>query len=124
MQSEEWVPANEFCTWHRVEFSFIRNLHDSGLIGMTMRDGTAFLPSAGLGDLEKFIRWHYDLSINPEGIEAIAHILERVQHLQEENRALRNKLRRYESADPGTIEPGVETRSEESDMAGNGGGSR
>jgi chaperone modulatory protein CbpM len=108
MQSEEWVPANEFCTWHRVEFSFIRNLHDSGLIGMTMRDGAAFLPSSELGDLEKFIRWHYDLSINPEGIEAIAHILERVQNLQEENRALRNRLRRYESGAPGTIEPAVE----------------
>ncbi len=108
MQSEEWIPAGEFCTYHRVELSFIRTLHDSGLIEMTVRDGVTFLPSDALTELEKFARWHYDLSINLEGIEAIAHMLTRVQHLQEENRTLLNKLRRFESADRDRTEPGME----------------
>ena len=96
MSSEELIPAREFCTFHHVELSFIHSLHDSGLIGMTIQDGAAFLPTEELPALEKFVRWHYELAINPEGIEALSHVLQRVERLLEENRALRNRLRRYE----------------------------
>lgn len=96
MSSEELIPANEFCTFYHVELSFIQTLHNSGLIGMTIRDGAVFLPANELPAVEKFVRWHYELSINPEGIEALSHLLHRVEGLLEENRNLRNRLRRYE----------------------------
>ena len=108
MQQGELIPAGVFCEYHHAELSFIRGLHDSGLIGLTMQDGAVYLPSGELPELEKFIRLHYELSINPEGIEAIAHLLGRVNVLQEENRSLRNKLLRYESGSQGPVEPGVE----------------
>jgi len=108
MQQGELIPAGVFCEYHHVELSFIRNLHDSGLIGLTLLDGAAFLTTGELAELEKFVRWHYELSINPEGIEAIAHLLGRVNRLQEENQSLRNKLLRYESGRPGPVEPGME----------------
>ena len=105
MSSEELIAANEFCTFHHVELSFIHSLHQSGLIGMTIRDGVVFLPAEELPSIEKFVRWHYELSINPEGIEALSHMLQRVENLMQENLALRNRLRRYEtgstSADKG-----------------------
>jgi chaperone modulatory protein CbpM len=96
MSSEELIPANDFCTVHHVELSFIQTLHESGLIGMTVRDGAVFLAANELPDVEKFVRWHYELSINPEGIEALSHLLHRVERLLEENRSLRNRLDRYE----------------------------
>lgn len=102
MSSEELIPAHDFCTFHHVELSFIHTLHDSGLIGMTIQDGAVFLPSAELPALEKFVRWHYELSINPEGIEALSHMLERVELLLDENRILRNRLHRYESGSDNT----------------------
>jgi chaperone modulatory protein CbpM len=108
MQSEEWIPAGEFCAVHRVELSFIRNLHDSGLIDMTIRDGAVYLSSEELSELEKFVFWHYELAINPEGIEAIAHLLGRMNGLQEENRSLKNKLQGYESGERGPVETGEE----------------
>jgi hypothetical protein len=108
MQQGELIPAGVFCEYHHVELSFIRNLHDSGLIGMTMQDGAVFLSPGELPELEKFVRWHYELSINPEGIEAIAHLLGRVNALRNENQALRNKLRRFESGGHGPVEPGEE----------------
>jgi hypothetical protein len=97
MQSEEWIPAGDICNFHKVELSFILDLRHSGLIETRMRNGEVFLPSDALTELEKFVRWHYDLSINLEGIEAIAHMLTRVQQLQKEKRTLLNKLRRFES---------------------------
>jgi chaperone modulatory protein CbpM len=97
MSSEELIPAREFCTFHHVELSFIYNLHDSGLIGITIRDGVVFLPADELPKLERLARWHYDLSINPEGIEALSYVLQRLEYLSQENSALRNRLRRYEA---------------------------
>lgn len=108
MSSEELISAREFCTFHHVELSFIRHLHDAGLIGMTVMDGGFFLAAGELPVVEKFVRWHYDLAINPEGIEALSHVLERMGRLLEENRALRNRLHRYEQGPRGPIEPAVE----------------
>jgi hypothetical protein len=108
MQSEDLIPAGEFCSVHQVELSFIRVLHDSGLIGMTIRDGVVYLSTGELPELEKFVYWHYELAINPEGIEAIAHLLGRMTGIQEENRALRNRLQGYESGSRGPILPGEE----------------
>ena len=97
MASEELIPAREFCTFHHVELSFIHSMHDSGLIGVTVRDGAVFLPADELPKLEKLVRWHYELSINPEGIEALSHVLQRLEYLLHENNSLRDRLRRYES---------------------------
>ena len=101
MSSEELISAREFCIYHQVELSFIQSLHQSGLIGMTIRDGVVFLPAEELPALEKFVRWHYELSINPEGIEALSHMLQRVQNLLQENLELRNRLHRYETFSTG-----------------------
>jgi chaperone modulatory protein CbpM len=97
MHSADFIAAGEFCAYHQVELSFIKGLHESGLIGLTIREGAMWLPAEELPDLEKFVRWHYDLSINFEGIEALAHLLQRMDGLQEENRTLRNRLRGFET---------------------------
>jgi len=97
MPSEELIPAGEFCAFHHVELSFIQHLHESGLIEMTIRNGAVFLSAEELPALEKFTRWFYELQINPEGIEALSHVLGRVEQLLEENRVLRNRLQRYEN---------------------------
>jgi hypothetical protein len=96
MSSEELISATDFCTFHHVEISFLQNLHDSGLIVITMRNGAAWLETEQLPVIEKFARWHYELSINPEGIEALSHVLGRLDRLMTENQRLRNRLRRYE----------------------------
>jgi chaperone modulatory protein CbpM len=96
MQTADLVMAEAFCAGHHIELSFIQTLHESGLIGMTLDEGTPYLQAEELPELEKFVRWHYELAINREGIEAIAHLLFRVGHLQEEIRTLRNSLRGYE----------------------------
>jgi len=101
MSSEELIPAREFCTFHHVELSFIHSLHDSGLIGMTIHDGAVFLPAGELPKLEKLVRWHYELSINTEGIEALSHVLQRLEYILQENSNLRGRLRRYEDDSAG-----------------------
>ncbi len=100
MQSEDLIPAETFCACHQVELSFIRSLHDSGLIEMTIREGTVFLLSGDLADLEKFVRLHYEMDINLEGIEAISHLLQKLGDMDRHINDLQNRISFYQAAHP------------------------
>ena len=50
-----------------------------------------------LDEVEKFVRLHYDLDINVEGIEAISHLLEKIKDMQDRNMQLQNRLSLYEN---------------------------
>lgn len=96
MSSPNFIPAEQFCTHQQVEYSFIRLLHDNGLVEINSIDNTEFLSEECLPDVERMVRLHYDLDINLEGIEAISHLLKKIDQMQHEMNDLRNRLRFYE----------------------------
>ena len=95
MKTAELIAANDFCVYHNVEYTFITSLHEAGLVEITIINETTFIPQAELQKLEKLISLH-ELDINIAGIEAISHLLERVEKLQEDMRYLKNRLSLYE----------------------------
>ena len=97
MQTEYLIAIDEFCAIHNVDVSFISSLKQTGLIGITTIKKTGFIDADQLDRLEKFVRFYYELDINLEGIETITHLLQRISAMQEENIALRNRLRLYET---------------------------
>jgi len=97
MQTENLIAADDFCASHQIEFSFIQSLNKFELIEITTVEEKRFIPEGQLQKLEKLVRLHYDLDINLEGIDVITHLLERMKALQDENIALKNKLRVYEA---------------------------
>lgn len=92
METNDLIPAEDFCHYYNVEASFINTLEHSGLIKITSIEHTQFLPLDEIRKLEKIIRLHYDLDINVEGIETIFHLLEKIETMQEEIRVLSNKF--------------------------------
>jgi hypothetical protein len=82
---------------YEVEESFIESLHEVGLIRLIDQDEERFIEYDDLSDLEQFIRWHYEMDINVEGIDALRHMLERVRSLQSEITQLRHELQFYKS---------------------------
>lgn len=98
MQTEYLISIDEFCASHSIEISFINSLQHNGLIDITTVKETNFIEADQLQQVEKFIRFYYDLDINLEGIETITHLLQRIGAMQEEIISLRNRLRLYESA--------------------------
>jgi chaperone modulatory protein CbpM len=96
MEKEEMIPVAEYCTHYSVEITFIRSLQEAGLVRITTLEDEHYLPYEELGSLEKFIRLHHDLHINTEGIEAISHMLERMEAMQQEIANLKNRLGIYE----------------------------
>ena len=96
MSEASLITASEFCTYHNVEYTFIHSLHDAGLVEVTEVNQTAYIPETELQKLERMIRLHNELEINIAGIEAITHLLQRVEYIQQEMLSLKNRLRLYE----------------------------
>ena len=96
MTTEHSITTTDFCTYYNVERTFITSLQDAGLVQVTIINETTYIPETELQKLEKMIHLHHDLEINIAGIEAITHLLDRVEQMQEDMRQLRNRLRLYE----------------------------
>jgi chaperone modulatory protein CbpM len=92
MENDELIPAEDFCMYHNIEYSFISSLEDSGLIRVTAVEHHTYIPSDELQKLEKFVRLHYDLDINLEGIETINHLLEKIDEMNKQIVQLKNSL--------------------------------
>lgn len=96
MEKKDLIPAEEICSHYHVEYSFINELQEHELIELNVIEETSYLPSDHLPDLEKFIRLHYDLDINMEGLEAVNHLLQQMHTMQHKIKSLENKLHLYE----------------------------
>jgi hypothetical protein len=99
MHMENLIPAVEFCASHNIEVSFINSLQETGLIEITSVEETVYIHESQLQDLERIIRLYFELDINLEGIETINHLLQRINHMQDEITSLRNRLRLYETGE-------------------------
>lgn len=97
MQTEYLIDIDKFCANHNIEISFISSLQQSGLIEVKTIKESGFIDPDQLLQLEKIVRLYYELDINLEGIETINYLLQRISLLQDENIALRNRLRLYET---------------------------
>ena len=89
------IIINDYCDRCQVDPSFIVELADDGLIDIRVIDEERYLPASQLAELERYTHLYYDLSINVAGIDAIHHMLERIENLQREIRSLRDELRFY-----------------------------
>lgn len=93
----ELISANEFCIHHQVEFEFVHSLHEFGLLHITRVENDHFIDESDLRKLEQLIRLHHELNINLEGIDAIHNLLEKLQQLQNELKAVKQRLSLYEA---------------------------
>lgn len=96
MDTKRYIPINEFCSYYSIDYSFIDSLEEIGLVEIIRVEEIPVIRQEKLPDLEKLIRLHRELHINPEGLDAISNLLHRVRALQEEVIRLQNKLHRYE----------------------------
>jgi len=96
MGTEHLISANDFCVYHQVEYTFIDSLQHAGLVEVTVVNNAIFIPDHELPKLERMIRLHHELDINVPGIEAISHLLQRVEDLQKRTLMLKNRLKMYE----------------------------
>ena len=93
------IMLDEFCASHHVEVSFIHSLEETGLIETVAVNQALYIVSDDLPKLEQITRLHQDLNINPEGIDAVNHLLRHIEEMKQEIVQLRNRIRFYEEDD-------------------------
>lgn len=96
MEKKSYISLKTFCERHGVQESFVYSMYEFELVRMDHGESEALLPMDELPLLEKMVRLHHELDINPEGIQAIHHLLQQVEDLQKEVVSLRRKLDRLE----------------------------
>lgn len=91
----ELIVVSEYCHNCHLEPSFIDLLEEGGLIEVHIQGGEHYLYVSQLPDVERYSRMYYELSINMEGIDAIHHLLERMEAMKREINMLRSRLLVY-----------------------------
>jgi chaperone modulatory protein CbpM len=86
------LKITEFCSFYNIQPNFIISLEDSGVIELTVVDNDKFIHEDQFNELERYVHLHYDLNINVEGIDALKHLLNKVNALQDEVNQLQNQL--------------------------------
>ena len=96
MTTEDMIPVNEFCAGHQLEISFVRSLEENGLIETTIINEMQCFEVSKLPRLEQIVRLHQELDINFEGIDAIHHLLAKIEDMHRQIIDLKNRLSFFE----------------------------
>ena len=96
METDQLMATDKFCTFYNVEHAFIESLEEVGLIETVVVQEVQFIHIPHLQKIERIIRLYDDLNINPEGIEAIDRLLDRMDQMNSEIVYLKNQLRFYQ----------------------------
>lgn len=89
----ELIIISEYCSQSYIEPEFLFNLEEVGLIELFRSEGDLYIHTSQLGDLERYRRWYYELSINAEGIDVIQNLMNRIDDMQGEISRLKEIVR-------------------------------
>lgn len=89
----ELIIIKEYCIQNQIDPEFIIQLENEGLIEINIIEDEQYIHVSQLSLLDQYIRWHYDLSINIEGIDVIQNLLQKINDMQKEILRLRQQLR-------------------------------
>ena len=86
------ITITEYCVNYDIEPDFIISLEESGIITLTILDTEKYIHEEQITELDKYVHLYYDLHINIEGIDAIRHLLGKIDQMQNEISSLKSQL--------------------------------
>lgn len=92
MSNEPYILISKLCTHYTVETSFLYSLKDHDLLEIVSIESDDYLHHDSLPKFEKLLRMSQDLDLNMSGLEVVSELLNRIEILQQELIATRNKL--------------------------------
>ena len=97
MKNDNWILLETLSSHYQLELSFFINLRDLGLIEIEIQEQSPYIHENQMHDLERIIRLHHELDVNPEAIDVVFNLLQKIEHLQKDLKATQNRLRLYEN---------------------------
>jgi len=96
MDTTKYIEVTHLCKQYKVTEQLFSQLNDTGLIHVTVVEERPCVHSNSIHKVDKIMRLHQELNINPEGIDVILNLLERVENLTQEVNHLKRKIHIYE----------------------------
>ena len=96
MKTEYHIKLKDFCSSYSIDELFVIELYENELIELKVLNKQRYIIHDDLPKLEKMIRMNQELGINIEGIEAIHHLLQKIENLQNYINKLHNKMAPFE----------------------------
>lgn len=93
---ENLIPVDVLCVQYQVNDQFFNSLVATGLIEIHLVREIAYVQEESLFEIEKIMRLHRELDVNLEGIDIVLNLLQKIDNLQNEMLALKNRLSLYE----------------------------
>ncbi|PZX94674.1 MerR family transcriptional regulator [Flavobacterium aquariorum] len=97
MKTDNRILLQTISSYYQVELSFFNHLHDLGLLEIEIMEQSPYIHENQMHNLERMIRLHNELNVNPEGIDVVFNLLQKIDHLQKELIATNNRLRLFEN---------------------------
>lgn len=95
METKSLIQIEQLCTNCNIDQSFVLSLYELGHIEVIEEHNGYFIEDSQIKSLETLIYFHTQLDINLEGVDAIAHLLKKVDSLQNELTQLNSRLKFY-----------------------------
>lgn len=92
MEDNKPITIDVLVTYYQVDRGFFSSLEEYGLLRIVDVENTPCIAPDSLAEVERMIRLHYELDINMPGIDAISHLLRRLEEKEQEINRLRNRL--------------------------------
>lgn len=96
MENTQYIAIAHLCTQYSVKEELFNNLNDNGLIKITTVEKRPCVHIDSIHTVEKIVRLNKDLNVNPEGIDIILNLLDKVEKLTNEVKEHKKRLKLYE----------------------------
>lgn len=87
------IIITEYCRHSQIDPQFLFSLQEVGLIDLQQQDDEYYICSSQLSDIERYTRWHYELSINAEGIDVVDNLMNRIAEMENEIARLKQQVK-------------------------------
>ena len=96
MSDSQPVTISLICRHYRIEPVFIDQLVEVGLLETEDRQGQQVVPENQISRLDRMVRIHRDLEVNPQGIDVVMNLLARIEALEQSLNDALNRLSIHE----------------------------
>lgn len=97
MNTENLILLQTVSSHYKVELSFFTHLSEIGLIEIKIIEQSSYIHQDQINDIERIVRMHHELELNPEGIDVVFNLLQKIDRLQKDLTTIKNRLKLYES---------------------------
>ncbi len=95
MSTTEYITVTHLCNQYKVTTELFQQLNETGLVQLITIEEEPCIHIETVHQVDKIIRLHQDLEVNPEGIDIILNLLRKIDSLQTEMNTLQRKLHLY-----------------------------